>query len=209
MDMSLSAMIAHIQVIENDNSVDTTLLQTLIKRFSFKFAENVDCERLITSASVSIPTTGYQSLSLSANFLRPIAQNAFELAGSNHYQKFEMARLATGISKTWEAADYKVLYIRDNIVKINSPVTGTLNYWYFRKPSDVSLSAQPEIPVEYLIEGTRMYYQNAMGMITKAEMDAYIYQIMKQAKEDRNTMDGKINAYVYLNTGLGAGGFRR
>lgn len=198
MDMSLSAIIAHVKELENDNSTNTTLLQRLIKRFTYKYAENIDCENLITSATVAVTTTDYSDLTLSANFLRPLTSNSFWLS-SDRLTKYTMYRLSTGVDLSSESDYNQILYIKGNCAKIKSANTGTLEYWYIRKPNNVALSATPDIPAEYLIEGARAYYQNAMGYISKADMDSYIYQILLQAKMDTSAIDKKMNAYVYID----------
>lgn len=201
MEMTLSEIITHIKTYEHITSSDTDFLKLLTERFSFRYAELIDDSKLITSASVSITTTGYQDLSLSANFLRPLNDNSFWYAG-DLYTKIKMKRLTTAVKFSEEESDYHILYINANSCKITPPKTGTLNYWYIKKPAQVALSGTPDIDAEYIIEGTRGYYKHSQGLISKADLDAWIWQTLQQAKVDNANMDKKINAYIHQENKL-------
>lgn len=198
--MMLSTIISHIKTVENDNSADTTLLQTFITRFAEKMARNIEHTSLLFSASATV-TTGNQTITLATGFIKPLDKIAAWLIG-NEQTQYEMARIGTGISQNLLTSPNSIFYIKNNKARVYSSYTGSIGYYYFGKMPTVATSAEPAIPAEYLIEGARAYYKEAMGLITSDQLDARLYAVMMQAQKEDSTIDDKISAYMYNSNPL-------
>jgi len=193
--MMLSTIISHIKEVENDNSASTTLLQTFITRLADKMARNIEHTSLLFSASATV-VTGSQSITLATGFIKLLDKIAAWLVADESV-KYEMARIGTGVSQNLLSSPNSIFYIKQNKAKVYSNYAGAIGYYYFGKMPAVNLSAEPIIPEEYLIEGGRAYYKEAMGLLTPDQLDARLYAIMMQAQKEDSTIDDKVNAYMY------------
>jgi hypothetical protein len=199
---TLQNIIDHVKELENDNSASDLFLKKLSERFTWRYAQFIDDSKLITSASVNVPTSGYQTLSLETDFLRPLTNNSFWF-GDDRTTKYDMMRLSMGVKKSTEDTHYKLLYIKGNEITITAPASGTLNYWYIKKPEAVALSVVPDISTEHLIEGIKIYYENAQGYTSKEQFDSEIRSQLQQAMIDAADIDKRINNQILQTNSLG------
>lgn len=195
----------HLCLIENDNGSGTKLFfSALINRFVSEFAKNVDHSSILKKGSLAV-TAGFNSYNLGGDFLRPLHESSFVVQGE--YKSFACQRAIHRFLQRGgdTVADGNVVYCIGAGIEydffsayISSDAAYTLDYWYFYLPEPFSASSQvPRIPTEYLIEGARILYKNANGLISTAEKDSMMYQLFKKASLEEARLDQKISAYIY------------
>jgi len=206
--MTLSEIITHIKQVENDNSVDTNFLKTLLWRFARQFAREISHTSLLTSGTLTISNIGKQNITLASDFIKPLQHDMFWLNDATS-TRYTMMKLAMALPEGYYGATGYIVLLDDINCYANFTDTGTLNYYYFKYQDETIGDADtPDIPANYLIEGTRVLYQNSMGYISKADMDAMLYHILLQAETEDSKIDSRVNAFM-MNDHKLTNNFRR
>lgn len=202
---TIEDIVSHIKLIENDNSSGVGLfLSAIVNRFCKEFAKNVDHSSVLKKGTLAV-TSGFSNYNLGGDFLRPLHETSFVV--QNTMKSFACQRaihrfLAMGGSDS--TAGNIVYCIGAGIegdhfsAYISSDSAYTLEYWYFALPEAFSAASQvPKIPAEYIVEGSRLIYKNANGLISTAEKDMMMFQLFKKASLEESRLDEKISAYIY------------